>query len=115
VCCFLTVDFGLHLRYGINCIYMISCSFCNNTFSVESVEFGLWFGLLLFFTPLVLLPDLLLFGRGKIILDVERTADLLWSFPLDHVGNRFAGDVQEAFNVQVVGSLDQSQINSLDT
>ena len=54
---------------------------------------------LLLLAPLVLLPDLLLLARGKVVLDVERLPDLLWRLPLDHVGHRLAGDVQQTLDV----------------
>lgn len=42
----------------------------------------------------------------EIILDVERLPDLLGGFAFYHVGHRLTGDVQQAFDVQVVGGLD---------
>ena len=46
-------------------------------------------------TPFILLADLLLLAGSEVVLDVERLADLLGSFSLDHVGHCLAGDVQE--------------------
>ena len=51
---------------------------------------------LLFFTPLVLLSDLLFFGWSEIVLDIEGLADFLRSFAFDHVGDSFAGDIQKS-------------------
>lgn len=55
--------------------------------------------------PLVLPPHFLLFLWCEVILDVECLADLLWSLPLDHVGDSLAGQVQQPLDVQVVCSL----------
>ena len=47
---------------------------------------------------------LLLFSGGEIILDVESLSDLLRGFALDHIGNGFAAYIQQAFDVQIIGS-----------
>ena len=62
---------------------------------------------LLLLAPLVLLPHLLFLARGEVVLNVEHHPDLLRRLPLDHVGHRLAGDVQQALDVQVVGGEDQ--------
>ena len=59
--------------------------------------------------PLVLATDLVLFFGGEVILDVERLADLVGRLALDHVGDRLATNVQESFDVQVVGGLDRAR------
>lgn len=41
----------------------------------------------------------------KVIFDVEGLPDLLGGLSFDHVGHRLTGDVQQAFNVQVIGRL----------
>ena len=68
---------------------------------------------LLLLAPLVLLPHLLLLAWGEVVLDVERLPDLLGGLPLDHVGHRLAGDVQQALDVQVVGGEDQLEERAL--
>jgi hypothetical protein len=65
--------------------------------------------------PLVLAADLILLLWGEVILDVEGLSDLLWGFALDHVGHGLAADVQEGFDIQVVGSLDDQLVASLMT
>ena len=40
--------------------------------------------------------NLLLLGRGEVILDVEGFTDLLRSLPLDHVCHSLAGNIQES-------------------
>ena len=41
--------------------------------------------------------------RSKVVLNVERLADLLRGLAADHVRHGLAGDVQESLDVQVVG------------
>jgi hypothetical protein len=55
--------------------------------------------------PLVLATDLVLLLGGEVILDVEDLTDLFWGLALDHVGDGLAADVEEGFDVKVVGSL----------
>lgn len=57
--------------------------------------------------PLILATDLILLLRGEIILDVKGLADFFGRFTLDHVGNGLATDVEECFNVEIVGGLAQ--------
>lgn len=45
----------------------------------------------------------------EVIFDVERLPDLFGGFAFDHVGHRLAGDVQQTFDVQIVGSLEGKQ------
>ena len=61
----------------------------------------------------VLLLDLLLLLRGEVVLDIERLPDLLRRLPLNHVGHRLAGDVQESLDVQVIGCQDQLEEGAL--
>jgi len=68
---------------------------------------------LLLLTPLILLPDLVLLRLGEVIPDVEGPSDLFRGLALDHVGHSLAGDIQEALDVQVVGSQDQVEENCL--
>lgn len=70
-------------------------------------------GLLFFFAPFVLFPYLIFFGSREIVLDVKRFPDLLRCFPLDHVGHRLASDVQQAFDVQIVGSQNELEQRAL--
>lgn len=56
-------------------------------------------------SPLVLPADLLLFLGRKVVLNVERLANLLRCFALDHVSHRLASQVQQALYVQIVCSL----------
>lgn len=49
--------------------------------------------------------DLGLLLLCEVIFDVEGLPDLLGGLPFDHVGHRLTGDVQQAFNVQVIGRL----------
>ena len=60
--------------------------------------FSLWtFSLLK--CPLVLSPDVLLFLRSEVILDVECLANFLRSLSLDHVSNCLAGQIQQALDI----------------
>lgn len=52
--------------------------------------------------PLVLLTHLFLLRSGKIILDVESFANLLWCLTLDHISNSFASHIQKSFNIEIV-------------
>lgn len=56
--------------------------------------------------PLVLPADLLLLLGGEVVLDVERLADLLGRFALDHVCDSLAADIEKSLDVHVVGSED---------
>ena len=58
-------------------------------------------------TPLVLLSDLFLFLRGKIVLDVKGLSNFFRSLSLDHVCNSFAGEVKKWLNVEIVCSEDE--------
>lgn len=55
--------------------------------------------------PLVLAANLLLLLGREVVGDVERLSDLLGGLALDHVCNRFASDIEELFDVEVVGRL----------
>ena len=55
--------------------------------------------------PLVLTTDLIFLFGCEVILDIEGLANLFGRFALDHVGDGFAADVKESFDVEVVGSL----------
>ena len=68
---------------------------------------------LLLFAPFVLLANLLFFSRGKIILDVECLTNFLRSFAFDHVGNSLASNIQQALNVQIIGSQNELKKGSL--
>lgn len=63
----------------------------------------------LLLSPLVLTADLVLLLGSEVILDVEGLADLLGGLSLDHVGHGLAADIQQALDVQVVGSLGKCQ------
>ena len=58
------------------------------------------------FGPLVLSANLIFLLGSKVILDVESFADLLGRFALDHICNGLAADIQESFDVHVIGSED---------
>merc|ERR1712010_391036 len=68
---------------------------------------------LLLLAPLILLTHLLLLSRGEIILDVKGLPDLLRSLALDHVGNSFAGYIEKALDVKIIGSQDELKEGSL--
>ena len=68
---------------------------------------------LLLLAPLILLPHLLFLCTGEVILDVEGLPNLLGSLALDHVGNSFAGHIQQTLDVQVIGSQDELKESSL--
>ena len=55
--------------------------------------------------PLVFAADLLLLLGSEIVGDVKCLADLLWRLSLDHVGDRFAANVEKRLDIQVVGGL----------
>jgi hypothetical protein len=59
----------------------------------------------LLFSPLVLTTNLIFFLLGEVVLDVEGLADLLGRLAFDHVGDGLAADIEESFDVEVVGSL----------
>lgn len=50
-----------------------------------------------------------LFLLCEVIFYVECLPDLLGGFAFDHVGHRLAGDIQQAFDVQIVGGLNTEQ------
>lgn len=60
----------------------------------------------LLFGPFVLATNLVLLLRREVILDVERFANFLGRFALDHIGDRFASNVEESLYVKIIGSLD---------
>ena len=55
--------------------------------------------------PLVLTANLILLLGREVVLDVEGFTDLFGGLALDHVGDGLAADVEESFDVEVVGSL----------
>ena len=55
--------------------------------------------------PLVLTTNLILLFRRKVVLNIEGFADLFRGLALDHVGDGLAADIEESFDVEVVGSL----------
>ena len=55
--------------------------------------------------PLVLAADLVLLLRREVVLDVERLPDLVWGLALDHVGDGLTADIEEGFDIKVVGGL----------
>ena len=57
--------------------------------------------------PLVFLPDFLLLIGREVVLDMEILADLLGGLALDDVRDGLAAEVEEALDVQEVGSKDQ--------
>lgn len=59
----------------------------------------------LLLSPLVLTTDLILLLGREVVLDVEGFTDLLWGLALDHVGDGLAADIEESFDVEIVGSL----------
>ena len=84
----------------------------------------------LLLAPLVLPADLLLLGRGEVVLDVESLPDLLrslaweWIYDvlplptvllltLDHVGDGLAADVEQPLDVEVIGGQDQLEQGAL--
>lgn len=72
----------------------------NHVFRVLNV-FNLLLG------PLVLTSDLIFFLRSEVVLDVERLADLLGGFALDHIGNSLAANVKESLDIEVIRSLEK--------
>jgi hypothetical protein len=61
------------------------------------------------FGPFVLSADLVLFLRGKVVLDVERLTNLFGGLALKHVGDSLASDIEQRLDVKVVGCLESSQ------
>lgn len=59
----------------------------------------------LLLSPLILATNLILLLRREVVLDIEGLADFFRGLALDHVGDGFAADVKESFDVKVVGSL----------
>ena len=56
-------------------------------------------------SPLVLATDLVLLLGCEVILNVKCLADFLWRFPLDHVGNGLAANIEKCLDIKVVGRL----------
>lgn len=52
-----------------------------------------------------LLYILFILFRSDIILNVEYFADFIQGFALDHIGNCFASQFQQRFDIKVIGSL----------
>jgi len=76
-------------------------------FFFEGIEGGVFSGgFSAVLGPFILLLDLGLLLRGEIIDDVEKFADFLGLFPLDHVSNALAPNIQERLDIEVVGSQD---------
>jgi len=65
--------------------------------------------LLTLITPLVLLAHLLFLLGSEIVLDVEGNTDLFGRLTLDHVGNRFACQVEQILDFQKVCGLKGSK------
>lgn len=59
----------------------------------------------LLLSPLILTTDLILLLRCKVVLNVERLANLLGWLTLDHVGNSLAANIEQGLDVKVVGGL----------
>jgi len=55
-------------------------------------------------SPLVLTANLFLFLRSEVVGDVEGLSDFLWRLALDHIGDSLATNIEEWFDVKVVGS-----------
>ena len=55
--------------------------------------------------PLVLPPNLFLFLRREVILNVEGLTDLFRCLTLDHVSYSLASQIQQSFNVQIICCL----------
>lgn len=55
--------------------------------------------------PFVLLSDLLFLFRSKVVLNVEGLSNFLWGLSLNHICYSLASEVQEWFNIQIVGRL----------
>ena len=56
--------------------------------------------------PLVLPTNLVLLLGSEVVLDIEGLADFFGGFALDHVGDGLAADVEQGFDVEVVGCLE---------
>ena len=56
--------------------------------------------------PLIFFSDLLFFFFSKVILDVEHLSNLLWCLSFNHVCYSFTANIQESFNVQIIGCQD---------
>jgi len=54
-------------------------------------------------SPLVFPSHFLFFFGCEIVLDVKRLPDLFWTLPFDHIGHGHARQIQQAFDVEVVG------------
>jgi hypothetical protein len=60
-------------------------------------------------SPLVIATNLVLFLRGKVILDVKGLADLFGRLALDHVCDSLATDIEKSLDVKVVSSRENCQ------
>lgn len=58
------------------------------------------------FSPFILTANLFLLFGSEVVCDVKRLPDFFRRFPLDHVGNSLAADIEKSFNVEVVCGLD---------
>lgn len=66
--------------------------------------------LLTLIAPLVLLAHLLLLFGGEVVLDIEGNTDLFGGLSLEHVGDSFAGEVEQVSDFQEVGSLEEKMV-----
>jgi len=57
-------------------------------------------------SPLILTADLVLLLGGEVVLNVEGLADLLGGLSLDHIGDGFAADIKESFDIEIVCGKD---------
>jgi hypothetical protein len=55
--------------------------------------------------PFVLLSDLLFLFRSKVVLNVEGLSNFLGGLSLNHICYSLASEVQEWFDIQIVGRL----------
>lgn len=55
--------------------------------------------------PLVLTTNLIFLLGREVVLDIEGFTDLFGGLALNHVSDGLAADVEESFDVEVVGSL----------
>jgi len=57
-------------------------------------------------SPLIFTSNLVLLLGSEVICDIKGLANLLRGFSLDHIGNGFAANIEEWFDIEVVGCLD---------
>ena len=104
-CCLrnLADDFAQKPQPGLTCFQWHTSNVKNavvfSFFSKSRIILVSREGSSLVFTPLVLFPNLLFFGGIEVARNIELLPDILGRLAFDHVGDGFAGHVEERLDV----------------